>query len=570
MIKDSMRGNGQGQLDEHTTVPGELNQGGTEPDSHIGGWHRDICQGIIMAYFLVIAVIYPFYAPGGYVQIGEVKYQFFRNISLVTLAAAVAVVILSALIRRDWEWVVRNYRRMSATDWFAYGYFAVALLSYLCSAYKRDALWGEKGWYMGTVTQMIFVLIYFFFSRYFHCNLKWIGLWLLASLGVFILGICNSYSVYPIQMEGQEEGFISTLGNINWFCGYWSVAASFGIMLYWCSDSRRVRFFTGIYSVASMVAGITQGSSSAYLVFIVHLLMLSVLSLQDNKKFYRFLELCMMFALSCQTARLLLYLPGFTYHYMYYGPDGQSGVMAFVWNSNGVWWLFFALAAGYILCTILERRGRFRIEKHRWLWTILGIGVVALVCAMVFFILIDNKVLYFREVPCTVERDSYLELAFDEDWGNGRGATWNSGVEAYRSMDTLHKVVGVGPDCFSDYVYDIPELAQKLGERFVNLRLTNAHNEQITTLVNVGALGWLCYAGIFGSAFVRYIKRGRRQPLLYPCALCILAYTVHNLVSFQQALSTPYIFIVLGIGEKLCRDMGQGTRRIDSDAFSGE
>ena len=213
-----------------------------KPETGTGAddWHTDICQGIMMAYFLVMAVIYPLYAPGGYLLIGDVKYEFFRNVSLAT---------------------------MSVTDWFAYGYFVVVMLSYLNSAYKEDALWGAEGWHMGVVTQMTFVLVYFFFSRYFHQNIGWIGVWLAASAVVFLLGICNRYSVYPIAMEGQTDTFISTLGNINWFCGYWSVAASVGIAWYWCSDSRRSRLLTGIYSAIAMLAGVTQGSSSAYLVF---------------------------------------------------------------------------------------------------------------------------------------------------------------------------------------------------------------------------------------------------------------------------------------------------------------
>ena len=41
--------------------------------------------------------------------------------------------------------------------------------------------------------------------------------------------------------------------------------------------------------------------------------------------------------------------------------------------------------------------------------------------------------------------------------------------------------------------------------------------------------------------------------------MALLAYTVHNMVSFQQILSTPYIFIVLGIGEGLAREDGDIT-----------
>lgn len=500
-----------------------------------------------MAYFLVMAVVYPLYVPGGYMRIGEVKYVFFRNVSLVTLAVSACVILLAALMRHDREWIFRNYRRMSVTDWFAYGYFVAVMLSYLCSAYKEDALWGAEGWYMGVATQMILVLLYFLISRYFHCRVIWIGVWLLAAALVFLLGICNRYSVYPIAMEGQTETFISTLGNINWFCGYWSVTAPIGIMLYWCGDSGWGRLLSGVYSIIAMLAGMTQGSSSAYLVFIAVYLALLILSFRSNRRMYRFLELCMMFTASCQLGRVLRYLPGLTYNYDAF--DGGSGVTELLFDSNVTVWAFLLIAVCYVIFRILDRRGHFHIERHRWLWVVMTVVVALVICITTLCLLVDGEVLHYREVPGTMEWDSSWELVFDEDWGNGRGATWNCGIEAYRSMDAFHKIVGVGPDCFADYVYDVPELAEKLADQFVNLRLTNAHSEQITLLVNLGVFGWLCYMGIFVTAFVRYMKRAEKCPLLYVCAVSILAYTAHNLVSFQQVLNVPYVFIVLGIGE---------------------
>lgn len=527
----------------------------SETDSSNEDWHRDICQGILMAYFLVMAVVYPLYAPGGYMRIGEVKYEFFRNVSLVTLAMMAVVILLAILGRRDWEWIVRNYRRMSVTDWFAYGYFVAVMLSYLCSAYKEDAFWGADGWYMGAVTQMIFVLLYFCFSRYFHCDLRWMGIWLLAAAVVFLLGICNRYSVYPIAMEGQTDTFISTLGNINWFCGYWSVTAPIGIVWYWYSDSVRVRFIAGIYSVTAMLSGVTQGSNSAYLVFGAVFLALFILSLGDGRKMYRFLELCIMFAGSCQLGRILRYVPSLDYNYGLLVGDGDSRITMLLLDSNAALWGLLAAALCYVILRRLDRQNLIHIIKRRWLWILMSGTVIVVFCIAAILMMLDSGILFIREVPGTMEQDGGLELVFDEDWGNGRGATWNCGIDAYQSMDALHKIVGVGPDCFADYVYDVPELAQRLGERFVNLRLTNAHNEQITILVNAGLLGWLCYAGIFLTAFLRYIRKGSSQPVLYLCAVSILAYVVHNMVSFQQVLNTPYVFIVIGIGERFCRNI---------------
>lgn len=110
-------------------------------------WHTDICQGITMAYFLVMALIYPIYAPGGYMRIGDVKYKLFWYVSLMTFAV-IAVVILAAVLiaavhGSSGRRLVSFYRQMSVTDWLAYGYFVAVMLSYLCSDYKETALRGR-------------------------------------------------------------------------------------------------------------------------------------------------------------------------------------------------------------------------------------------------------------------------------------------------------------------------------------------------------------------------------------------------------------------------------------------
>lgn len=530
-------------------------------------WHRDICQGIVMAYFLVMTVIYPFYAPGGYVRIGQVKYEFFRNISLVTLVVLAAVITLSIVVRRDREWLIRNYRRLSVTDWFAYGYFVAVMLSYLCSPYKKDALWGAEGWYMGVITQMTFVFLYFFFSRYYHCDSKWIGVWLIASVGVFALGICNRFSVYPIMMEGQTAGFISTLGNINWFCGYWSVTAPIGIMLYWCSDKIWVRLLAAFCSLIAMLSGITQGSNSAYLVFIILLLTLLVLSLGSSNKMYRFLELCILFAASCLLGKLMKLIPGVQYNYPPTGEDVLSRVTDALLNGYAALWIMLIVLICYMLFRVLERQGIIHIGndiyKHRRIRTITLAAIAVAGCITVLVLSMMNGARYSGETLSMSEgRDDFWQV-FNEDWGNGRGAAWNCGINAYRSMDTLHKIVGIGPDCFADYVYDVPELAQRLTDQFVNQRLTNAHNELLTLLINTGMLGLVCYTGLFVTAFVRYMRRASEKSFLYVCAVSILAYTVHNMVSFQQVLNTPFVFIVMGIGERFCQNMAEKKNSCD-------
>ena len=81
-----------------------------------------------------------------------------------------------------------------------------------------------------------------------------------------------------------------------------------------------------------------------------------------------------------------------------------------------------------------------------------------------------------------------------------------SGISQYA---VLQRVIGIGPDCFAEYIYAVPELAERVYTQFGNARLTNAHNEWLTVLVNTGALGLICYAGIFLSAIWRFVKEAK-------------------------------------------------------------
>ncbi len=550
-----------------------------------------IGQTVLSLYFIVMAVVYPYYAPGGYLRIGEAKYIFFRNVTLAVMAAML-VVVLCTVIRRPGLFT-EYYHRMSVTDWFAYGYFVAVMLSYLGSSYKEEAFWGAEGWYMGTVMQMMLVLLYFFFSRYFVCRISWLAVWMLASAGVFLLGILNRYSIYPVAMEGQTPVFISTLGNINWFCGYWSVTAPIGITLYWCSEKRWQRAAAGLYSIVAMLAGVVQGSGSAYLVFGAVFVALLLFSLHNIQRLYRWLELGMLFAAGCQLGRILRYLPGFC---MNYGGDVNGGdplVMERLTDSNVTLWGLGILWAVYVGLRLWERKKGLTDDKRLRPLHKKGLGktagivktaekvrtaesaktgnvtriliVILIVCICLWGLIKTVRLLYNMADESVPGQDSQGIVSdegradsqinwFHDDWGNGRGTAWNCSIEAYRGLDTMHKIVGVGPDCFAAYLYEVPELAGRLMEQFGDERLTNAHNEGLSILINMGALGFLCYVGFVGSALVRYNRNAGRQPFFYVCAICLLAYTVHNMVSFQQVLNTPYFFMLLGIGEGLLRE----------------
>ena len=92
-----------------------------------------------------------------------------------------------------------------------------------------------------------------------------------------------------------------------------------------------------------------------------------------------------------------------------------------------------------------------------------------------------------------------------------------------------------------------------LHEHFGGSRLTNAHNELLTGLVNTGILGAGFYLGIFVSFIFKCIKRGEKDSEFYIFALCAVCYLIHNVVSFAQILNLPFMFIIMGMGSKKLR-----------------
>ncbi|MCM1154840.1 MAG: O-antigen ligase family protein [Roseburia sp.] len=502
----------------------------------------EICNSILTAFFLVMMVVYPLYVKGGYLEIGDVKYFFFRNVSLVSMGIMLFMVLcLVLLYGRSWS-VVEHYRHLSVTDWFVYGYLIAVLLSYLFTAFRKEAFWGAAGWHMGLVSQILFVMFYFLFSRFFKWNNKMLYVILFSSGVVFILGILNRYSVYPIPMIGQTPTFISTLGNINWFCGYWAVICPLGILLYWKSRERIQRMAAGVYVVIAFLIGVVQGSGSAYLALAGLFLLLLGLSFRKNEYMRRLLELCILFAAACLTGRVLRHLPGLVINY-----ERKPGIL--LTDTNASVYIGIAAVVLYVLFMMLEKKKGYQIAEHK----IIG--------RMVFLIVVMALIGYFVVLAvntCMPEGIFGLSgvsaFTFNDFWASSRGATWKSGFEAFGRMSPLHKLIGAGPDCFAEYVYSVPGLAETVYARFGDSRLTNAHNEWLTVLVNQGILGCVCYVGIFVSAAARFIKRAEIRADLYLCAAAVLVYAVHNMVSFQQILNTPFVFMLLGIGEGICRE----------------
>lgn len=507
-------------------------------------------------YIMGLTVALPLYTQNGWWRLGDVKYGLFRNLSVCCFA----VWALSALIsgvrclagrfgqgrRSDGGQTAaaggpgagfgRRHSPFSAMDACVLLYGCCALCSALVSAWPQTAWTGYREWYMGALSQLSFVGIYFFVSRCYTGKRYVVRLWAAAFFLVLLLGFLQRLGLDPL---GLTEGFgtasweyshmLSTVGNINWFCGYCAMSMVLPLSGYLRSRERWERGLLYVVSVLGLFVLFTQGSDSGVLLGAVALGICFLWGLQRESIFRRTCGLA---------AGVCLLIPAYG---NLAGCLGERAVMAFPLDGIGLrqlqwpgWWMagaFFLFL--WLLCRLLSGDGGIRGGKERSV----ALRVISLLVVALFFL-----------GGMAVGLVHLLRQPAGALWGNGRGVLWKTSWEGFLRGSGLQKLLGAGPDCFAEYVYStFPATAlPALEGRWKGVVFANAHNEWLNQLINLGILGTGAYLGTFLAGAWRY----RRH---LAGVLAIALYLAASLIGFQQVLSTPFLFLLLGLCESAQR-----------------
>lgn len=474
------------------------------------------------AYLLILFVVYPFFMKNGYVEIGEAKFEFWSRISV------------SAALFMIFFFVVQVYRDKTiyTMDVWVFLFALCTLISFLISVDRKEAFAGTAGWHMGAFVYGMLCLLYFFISRLWVPG-KFVFMSSLFAAGVaFILGILDRFSLYLIPLKIRDPGFISTLGNINWFCGYLVIFLSLGAALFVFADKAEI--FFGIFSLIGFMAAFCQGSSSVFLFFGALFVTTFWIAIERREWILKWCILMGSWCLAAQTIRLMrFFLSGYNYE--------TNNLCGFFTNNNIT---IYLLLADIVLFFIFSRVYN-REVKH-----VKAIRIVLTVCLLLVLVLYGIQAYYHTFINRGNLQSGHY-LVWEAAWGNGRGATLRAGISLFQSMSWKNRFFGIGPDCFSVYAYSIPEVSQMLQEYFGGNRLTNAHNELLTMLVNLGIVGTMTYYGIYISYLHSIMKNGR-NPYGLSIGVAVVCYVIHNMVSFANILNLPFLIVLLAMGQKCC------------------
>ena len=490
---------------------------------------------LVTAYLLLLFVVYPFYMKEGYVEIGKAKYSFWMRISLST-AAVLLLFFVIQLIRERKE----RSLHLQATDVSILIFAGTLLITFVLAVDRREALFGTEGWNMGFALYGVLCLLYLMIQLLWKPD-KWIlYLALLASGGVFILGILDRFSIYLIPLEIRTPVFISTLGNINWFTGYLVIFTAVSASLFLLSEGRGMAVFSAVITLLGFTAGFGQGSSSVFLFFAGVFPALLWIASYEKSRMPRLMFLWGMWCLAAQILRLMRILLPDGYQYdtenlCGYFTGGSVTIYLFVMGELLLWTV-------WLLMGHKEQTGKW---IRRGLLIFGGILAASVAAMLLYSYLCVSKGMELSGL--------YDRLPWgDDSWGNGRGMTYRAAMMILTQMTPLQKLVGVGQDCFSTYAYSVPQVADELCRYFGNDRLTNAHNEILTMLVNHGIVGTVSYLSIF-ITYVYKIGKQFQNPYSISIVVAVICYLVHNMVSFANVLNLSFLIILLAMGVKWCK-----------------
>lgn len=571
-------------------------------------------------YLVVLLAALPLYTGKGYWQLGDTKYTLFRNLSFLCLGGWL-VAGMPERVRNAAEYFRRHNARcseeknralhtklteggafrpkepgrkhtdfgsrgtghkqtiFSSMDYAMMGYGICVMLSAVFSTYGRLAWVGYEGWYMGAVSQLLFIGIYFFVSRQYDSKAWPVYLGEAAFFLVTLLGLLHRLGIDPLGLmaswnsgDWEYSHMLSTLGNINWLCGYYSAALAFVIAHFLQEKRPWLQAALYLVSMSAFVLLLIQGSQSGLLILGACVAVCFFMGRRQGRIWGKVLLLLSGTFFFMPLTEMLMKLRG-----------SRAAVVAdgniFAYTSWYGWML--AAVSCIFLFLLLEKKGEGK--KRKW-ETIhaeetrqnAGVGarktlpLIALTAFAAAALLAG--LLFWRRI--------------DDSFGSGRGFLWRIAVESFMEADVKGKLLGAGPDCYGEAVFSRLGAGTDVwkGEHWDGAVFTNAHNEILSQLCNVGILGTVSYLAVFLVGMRRYGRGGRERRLRESLCgesgaetgneteisgktcrqskdslpefclggtgvLALSMYGVHSLVSFQQVLNAPLLFLVLGLCE---------------------
>ncbi len=468
-------------------------------------------------YLVLLFSFYPMiFSPiQGYNNMGTIKWRIW---AVMTVALIIYDLVMGAGDRASF-W---THRRLSPVSIAMMVYLAATTISFFMAEDKKTALIGASGWFTGLLFQYGIVAVFFSISIFGSIDKRLIYIMLISAMIVFTIGVFHRFQVdiigiYRNLSEDDYPRFLSTIGQATWYSSYLCLIFPVGLHLFVYSEETRDKYVSGAFIALSAATLVTQNSDTAYLAFFAILACYFVFSLRNKS-------------------------------------DGRGEL-------TRLGQVTLIMSAVVLVIGILERIFADRLVRLDEVSLKMAQGIIPVIGLMAGTTVIYVDCKKYKVKKCFVIGTAFIflivgvilvagaasEVYFTpgRDWGNGRGLIWMRTWQMFRDLPFINKIFGIGPGMFYSKINSYTELL-----------LANAHNEWVTAIIEFGILGGVSYLAIFVTAIVmscRNSRKGRNSSFAgapnfeYIIVSMTIAYVIHGMFNYQQCISTPMFFALMGM-----------------------
>ena len=480
-------------------------------------------RAVSTAYAAALSALMPLAFGNGYFDITETKQAVFLAASLAYLLALAAAYIW---LRPDTgaRLTPRPFLR-GMSGWCALIMLFSVLACCLVNGFSPETLFAPHGRYQGLLSVTLYVCTLLCLAKT-GVNLRVVEIVFTAGASLTaLLALLNHFGLDPLglmtTLTARDRGrFLSTIGNVNFYAAYVSLALPVAVGLFCRADRMHSRIPAAAALLAVSLGTLAAGSESAALAFMAAAVVFPGLLFGHPRAFKRCLLAAALFALAAFAfGRLETRFPAATngsYFFRLLTKPPLALALAFLFAS---------------LPFMLRRIGAARLARAQKPYLI---ACGALLLAGGLAVLLLNTGL--KDVPLG---PLTRFLRWGESWGTDRGRIWAYCVRLYASYPPGKLLFGGGPGALF--------AADQLSPLFADAALDSAHNEYLQYLLAFGAFGLASYAALL----LAYVRAGlsacKRRPALAGFLAAVIAYIAQAAVNIAQPMTTPLFFLCLGL-----------------------
>lgn len=465
-------------------------------------------------FLVAMFIVYPLVFHNYYYDIVTCKY--------IVLIVITVLLLLSTLILDGKTYLKKFY--LMPSDYAVIFLFVINILSVAGSECKVYALNGADGRFNGLVTVFLYVIIYFIVSRGIYDRNRFPFILAVGSIPVSVLGILNFFDIdilgfYDGLYMEQKQFYISTLGHVNVYSGYFALTIPILLITYLkAQDIKRLTFYF-LASLLNMTALLCGGCESAAIIMITAVFCSVLYCKHLHTVRWMGIVFCILIG-----NKLLIFI-----NKQQTEQRVLSNTVKFLGDNR-------IIAGIVIICLCLvpieifmSRRGEIKQFKYG----VIFLGIVILVgysFTFIYFSVIDRKTdLYGLEEF----------LRFSDAFGSYRGYIWRVVMQEFRRLPLYQILFGIGTDTLYPY------LAERYGEAMYNVTMAyydNAHNEFLQYLITTGIAGLATYAAVLFLQIKKAVKKADKVIL---CG--VICYLVQSVVNLNQVVTTPLFVVMLSM-----------------------